>query len=265
MSTSAVLLVLASTVLHAGWNARLHRTADPEVVIALAYLAVGIVLLPAAFVDPPTEVVGAVLASSVAQSAYLSLLGTGYREGSLGVVYPIARGTAPLLIGLGGWLLLDERPSVATVVGLVVLLAGLVALAGLGSRLRERRAVVLAVGTGLCTVSYSLIDASAVDLTGALGYLSVIMVLSSSAVLLVRRPGWGRLRPVMGVSAVVGVGQGSAYALVLLAFQQAQAGQVAGLRQVSVVLGVLIAREALGPRALWGAVLVAAGAVLVVW
>jgi uncharacterized membrane protein len=64
---------------------------------------------------------------------------------------------------------------------------------------------------------------------------------------------------------VVGVGQGGAYALVLLAFQQAQAGQVAGLRQVSVVLGVLIAREALGPRALWGAVLVAAGAVLVVW
>ena len=257
--------MLASTVLHAAWNARLHRSADPEVVIDLAYLAVGIVLLPAAFVDPPTEVVGAVLASSVAQSAYISLLGTGYREGSLGVVYPIARGTAPLLIGLGGWLLLDERPSVATVVGLVVLLAGLVVLAGLGSRLRERRAVVLAVGTGLCTVSYSLIDASAVDLTVALGYLSVIMILSSSAVLLVRRPGWGRLRPVMGVSAVVGVGQGSAYALVLLAFQQAQAGQVAGLRQVSVVLGVLIAREALGPRALWGAVLVAAGAVLVVW
>ena len=257
--------MLASTVLHAAWNARLHRSADPEVVIDLAYLAVGIVLLPAAFVDPPTEVVGAVLASSVAQSAYISLLGTGYREGSLGVVYPIARGTAPLLIGLGGWLLLDERPSVATVVGLVVLLAGLVVLAGLGSRLRERRAVVLAVGTGLCTVSYSLIDAGAVDLTGALGYLSVIMILSSSAVLLVRRPGWGRLRPVMGVSAVVGVGQGSAYALVLLAFQQAQAGQVDGLRQVSVVLGVLIAREALGPRALWGAVLVAAGAVLVVW
>ena len=265
MPTSAVLLVLASTVLHAGWNARLHRTADPEGVIALAYLAVGIALLPAAVVDPPVEVVGAVLASSVAHSAYLTLLGIGYREGSLGVVYPIARGTAPLLIGLGGWLLLDESPSVATAVGLVVLLVGLLLLAGLGGRLQERRAVVLAVATGLCTVSYSLIDAHSVDLTGALGYLSVIMVLSSCTVLLVRRPGWGRLRPVLGVASLVGVGQGGAYALVLLAFQRAQAGQVAGLRQVSVVLGVLIAREALGTRALWGAVLVAAGAALVVW
>ena len=77
MPTSAVLLVLASTVLHAGWNARLHRTADPEVVIALAYLAVGIALLPAAVVDPPVEVVGAVLALSVAHSAYLTLQGIG--------------------------------------------------------------------------------------------------------------------------------------------------------------------------------------------
>jgi len=70
---------------------------------------------------------------------------------------------------------------------------------------------------------------------------------------------------VLGESAVVGLGQGGAYGLVLLAFQQAQAGQVAGLRQVSVVLGVLIAREALGPRAAWGALLVTMGACLVVW
>ncbi|GIS98505.1 MAG: hypothetical protein CM1200mP26_02180 [Acidimicrobiales bacterium] len=62
MPLSAVLLVLASTVLHAGWNTRLHRGSDPEVVIALAYLFVGIVLVPAAVVDPPGEVLGWVLA-----------------------------------------------------------------------------------------------------------------------------------------------------------------------------------------------------------
>tara|TARA_Y100001934_G_C11842401_1_gene535727 strand:- start:300 stop:530 length:231 start_codon:yes stop_codon:yes gene_type:complete len=74
-----------------------------------------------------------------------------------------------------------------------------------------------------------------------------------------------RLRAAAGESVVIGLGQGGAYALVLLAFQRAQAGQVAGLRQVSVLLGVLIAREALGPRAAWGAVLVTVGAGLVVW
>ncbi len=265
MPLSAVLLVLASTVLHAGWNARLHRGGDPEVVIALAYLFVGIVLLPAAVVDPPGEVMGWVLASSLAQGFYMGLLGSAYRAGSLGVAYPIARGTAPLLVGLGGWLLLDETPSAFTAMGLVVLVVGLLSLAGVGTQRQERRAVVLAAVTGLCTVGYSLIDARSVDLTGAMGYLSVIMIISSVGVLTVRRPGMDRVRPVLGHAAVVGVGQGGAYGLILMAFQQAQAGQVAGLRQVSVVLGVLIARESLGPRAMWGAVLVTVGAGLVVW
>jgi len=262
---SAVLLVLASTVLHAGWNARLHKGGDPEVVIALAYLFVGIVLLPTAVVDPPGEVLGWVLASSVAQGLYMGLLGSAYLTGSLGVAYPISRGTAPLLVGLGGWLLLDETPSVATVVGLLVLVVGLLAVAGVGAQRAERRAVVLAAVTGLCTVAYSLVDANAVDLTGAMGYLSVVMVVSSVGVLVVRRPEVARLRAGARESVLVGLGQGGAYSLVLLAFQRAQAGQVAGLRQVSVVLGVLIAREALGPRAAWGAVAVAVGAMLVVW
>ncbi|MBR13235.1 MAG: hypothetical protein CL442_08905 [Acidimicrobiaceae bacterium] len=265
MPLTAVLLVLASTVLHAGWNARLHRGGDPEVVIALAYLFVGIVLLPTAVADPPGEVVGWVLASSLAQGLYMGLLGSAYRTGSLGVAYPISRGTAPLLVGLGGWLLLDETPSVATAVGLLVLVVGLLAVAGVGAQRAERRAVGLAAVTGLCTVAYSLVDANAVDLTGALGYLSVVMVLSSVGVLAVRRPPVSRLRAGFGESVLVGLGQGGAYSLVLLAFQRAQAGQVAGLRQVSVVLGVLIAREALGPRAAWGAVAVAVGAALVVW
>ena len=265
MPLSAVLLVLASTVLHAGWNTRLHRGSDPEVVIALAYLFVGIVLVPAAVVDPPGEVLGWVLASSVSQGLYMGLLGSAYRAGSLGVAYPISRGTAPLLIGLGGWLLLDETPSLATVVGLIVLVFGLLSLAGLGTQRREKRAVVLAAVTGLCTVAYSLIDAHSVDFTGAMGYLSVVMVLSSLGVLAVRRPAMARLRLAFSESVVVGLGQGGAYGLVLLAFQQAQAGQVSGLRQVSVVLGVLIARESLGPRAMWGAVMVTLGAGLVVW
>jgi len=160
---------------------------------------------------------------------------------------------------------LGETPSAATSIGLVVLTVGLLLVAGLGARLREGRAIAMALFTGLGTVAYSLIDARSVDLTGVLGYLSVIMVLSSLVVLAVRRPGAERIRASLWPGALIGVGQGSAYALILLAFQQAQAGQVAGLRQVSVVIGVLLAREALGPRALGGALAVAVGAALVVW
>ena len=70
----------------------------------------------------------------------------------------------------------------------------------------ERRAVALAAVTGLCTVAYSLIDARSVDLTGALGYLSVVMVLSSVGVLVIRRPEVTRLRVAATESVVVGLG-----------------------------------------------------------
>ena len=121
--------------------------------------------------------------------------------------------------------------------GLVVLTVGILLVAGLGARLREGRAVAMALLTGLGTVGYSLIDARSVDLTGVLGYLSVIMILSSLVVFAVRQPGVERIRASLRPGVLIGVGQGTAYALVLLAFKQAQAGQEAGLREMSVLLG----------------------------
>lgn len=265
MPTSAVLLVLASAVLHACWNTLLHRSSDPPTAIMVSYLGSGLVLLPALVLDPPTEVLGWAVLSALAHAFYLSMLGSAYREGSLSVAYPIARGTAPLLIGLGGWVFLSETPSTATTVGLVVLTGGLFLLGGLANRLRERRAVVFAAATGLATVGYSLIDARSVDQTGTLGYLAVLMLLGGSLALAARRPALSRLRNVAREGILISLGQSGAYALVLVAFQRAQAGQVVGLRQVSVVIGTLVAREALGPRAFWGAVAVAVGAVLVIW
>jgi len=58
MPTSAVLLVLASAVLHACWNTLLHRSSDPPTAIVVSYLGSGLVLLPALVLDPPTEVLG---------------------------------------------------------------------------------------------------------------------------------------------------------------------------------------------------------------
>ncbi|MBT3247411.1 MAG: EamA family transporter [Actinobacteria bacterium] len=265
MSTSAIALVLVSAVLHAGWNAYLHKLPDPQVVIALSYLSVGVVLLPVAVTNPPSGVWWFVLASIVAHAIYQWMLGSAYGEGSLGVAYPISRGTAPLLVGIGGWMLLGEKPSPFTAVGLVVLVAGLLLLAGVGWRLAERRAVVMALISGLATVGYSLLDAEAVDRTHPLGYLSVVSVVGATVVLVLRRPSVDRLRQAFAPGLLVGVGQGGAYGLILLAFQRAQAGQVAGLRQVSILLGVFLAGEALGRRAWWGAALVAGGAFLVVW
>ena len=265
MPAFVVVLILISALFHASWNALLHRSEDPSMSIVVSYLSFGVFLSPALIIDPPTEVIGWALLSGLFHAVYITMLSFGYQIGSLGIVYPISRGVAPLLVALGGWVILNETPSMSTTLGLFLLTSGLMLIAVLAKNIKETRAVMIAFVTGVSTVGYSLIDAHAVDFAGALGYLSLLVLIGSSVVLLARRPSFFELRKNAVNGIIVGVLQGAAYALILLAFQRAQAGQVAGLRQVSVIFGTLIAREALGRRALSGSFLVALGAALVIW
>ena len=93
----------------------------------------------------------------------------------------------------------------------------------------------------------------------------MLVLLGSSVVLVARRPSFLNIKKNALNGIIIGVLQGAAYALILFAFQRAQAGEVAGVRQVSIIFGTLIAREALGLRALSGSILVALGAALVIW
>ena len=265
MSIFVVLIILISALFHAGWNALLHRSEDPSMSIVVSYLSFGILLSPAIFLDPPTEVMGWAVLSGVFHALYISTLSFGYKFGSLGVVYPIARGITPLLIGLGGWVILDETPTTSTFSGLLILTFGLMLIAVVAKGIKETRAFLYAVGTGISTVGYSLIDAHSVDFTGTLGYLSSLVLIGSLLVLAVRRPSFIELKKNSLNGVLIGILQGGAYSLILLAFQRAQAGQVSGLRQVSVVFATLLAREALGRRAVSGSVCVAWGAALVIW
>ena len=265
MAFTAVVVVLVSTILHASWNAQIHKMNNPDIVITLSYLIFGLACFPIAILDPPTEVIKFLIPSAAAQAIYMWMLGTAYREGSLGVAYPISRGTAPLLIGAGGWIFLNEVPSILTGVGLLALVAGLLTLAGLGQKIGEKKSVFTALISGFATVGYSLIDAGAVDQTNPLGYFSIVAIISATTVISCRRISLIDIRQAIPSGMLIGALQGGSYVLILLAFRWAQAGQVAGLRQLSIPLGVLLAGEALGRRSWWGVGLVAAGAALVVW
>ncbi|MEC9034757.1 MAG: hypothetical protein VYC89_05090, partial [Actinomycetota bacterium] len=156
-------------------------------------------------------------------------------------------------------------PSIPTILGLITLVIGLFILAGLGQKIGERKAVLMAAVSGLAPVGYSLLDARAVDETNPLSYFSVIALMSSTTVLCCRRIPFARIKQSFFPATTIGALQGGSYLLILLAFRWAQAGQVAGLRQLSIPLGVFLASEALGKRSWTGVTLVAAGAALVVW
>jgi drug/metabolite transporter (DMT)-like permease len=265
VSAAAIALVLASAFVHASWNHLVHSGHDRAAVVAIAYTSGGIVLLPFTVFAPPSGVGWVIALSIVFQSAYQLLMVSSYDRGQLSVTYPVARGVSPLLVVIGGLILLDERPDATTVTGIVVLTAGLLGLAAIAAGSAELRAAVLAVATGLAITGYTITDARAVRDVDPVGYFALVALAAGVVGLIVGRVDRHRMRASLRAGTMVGALQMLAYVLVLFALERAQAGQVASLRQVSVVIGVLLAREAVLRRALAASLLVALGAVLVAW
>ncbi|WP_088290369.1 hypothetical protein [Kineosporia sp. A_224] len=283
MSATALALVLAAAVAHALWNRLVHGIEDRVAVLSVAGFAGAAVLSPALVLQPPVgglaagggwpaSVWGLALLSGVAEAVYCGLLAAAYRRGSLAVTYPVGRGTAPLLVTAGAWLLLGQAPAPAAVAGAVALAAGLVLVAGVARGLGEHASLGWAFGVGVAIATYSVMDAAAVrrlaaaagDTTplSAAGYLAVTLFLQGFFLAVALRS-WARLRAALRTGALVGLGVVLAYLLVLLAFQRADAGRVATLREASVLLAVALTPGP-RPRTVWvGAGLVALGAVLV--
>lgn len=230
--------------------------------MAVAGLAVGVVLLPAVVVWPPWQALPLVLASSAAHVAYALGLSAAYRRGALSVAYPLGRGVAPLLVTLGGWLLLAELPSARAVVGAVSLAVGLGLIAVAGGRSGQGAAVAFALLTGLTIAAYSVVDAAAVRQVSPVGYLGAVLGIQGVILVLLLRGNRARLRQGMRSGVLIGVGSVAAYVLVLYAFRLAPAGRVSTLREASVLIGIMLSGERPLPAIWVGGALVLAGAVL---
>lgn len=295
MPTLAIVLVLVAAVLHAGWNVLLKTSGD-TLTTAVRLQAIGtIVLVPigiAAWLANgmpavSTAAIGLALVSGVLEAAYFVLLASAYRRGPLSLVYPLARGSAPLLavaIGLG---LLGERLVPLAMAGVACLLVGIFLVARPWQALRaagqaQRGAVGFALATGASIAAYSAVDRLGVRETEPWIYGSILAVfatvLTATSVVVGRR--LGLLAPVpardLGATgdrfggitrdAIAGVLSLGAYLLVLFAYAIAPLATVAPLRESGIVLaaawGAIRLREAAGRRDA-GTRIAAAGLVVV--
>jgi drug/metabolite transporter (DMT)-like permease len=258
----AVALVLVAAVVHASWNRVLHAEDDRVAAMSVAGLVVGVTLLPAVLLNPPWRALPFVLASAMAHVAYALGLSAAYRRGALSVAYPLGRGVAPLLVTLGGWLLLSQRPDAGALVGAICLASGLALIAVTGGRAGQGAAVAFALLTGLTIAAYSVVDAAAVRHVSPVGYLGAVLGIQGVLLTLLIRGNRSRLRRGLRSGALIGVGSVGAYLLVLFAFQMAPAGRVSTLREASVLVGLMLSGER-PSRAVWGgAILVLIGALL---
>ncbi|HEV3378297.1 MAG TPA: EamA family transporter [Thermoleophilaceae bacterium] len=268
MSGGALAFALGAAFLHALWNVLLAGSRD-SVAATGALLVFGVLLLaPAALLvggDVSAEALPFVAASAVLELAYFVLLARAYRGGELGVVYPVARGSAPVLV-LGAALIgLGKGVSWPAAVGVLLVAAG-VLVVGVG-RSESRRSWTFGMAIGVAIAGYTLVDSEGLEHADPLPYLflvtAAVCVAYNGALLAGGRA--GGLRAEMSRSTLVtAAATFGAYAMVLAALQMAPAAPVAAVRESSIVIAALLAWLFLGEqRRLGGAALVAAGVALI--
>lgn len=281
VSPVAVVLVVVAAFAHAGWNTSAKRAGAGGSVFVWLYAALSAVLLvPVAVVDivvtgaaPRWSWLLALGVSGLLHVAYFVLLQRGYADGDMSVVYPLARGTGPLLTVVFAVTVLGERPGVVALFGSLAVVVGVFVIGGAGGQRetgRGRRVGVLyGLVTGITIAGYTLWDAHAVTTLAVppLVQLAGGVVVEAVALLpvaLAKRAELTRTwRDHRWNAGVVAVLSPLAYALVLYALRIAPVALVAPARELSIVIGGIIAWRLLGEpnpaRRLAGAAIVLAG------
>ena len=156
MSTAALLLALGAATLHAVWNLLLRGTRDTDATTAVAVITFVVVLAP--FVAATWDVDAAawkyVVPSGALELVYVALLAAAYRRFELSLVYPIARGLAPVATLLFAIVLTSARPSGAEIAGVFVVAAGVLLVRGA----RGGRGALLGLAIAASIGGYTLID-----------------------------------------------------------------------------------------------------------
>jgi drug/metabolite transporter (DMT)-like permease len=261
---AALALALGAAALHALWNLLLAREEDTEAATAVAVLALtAIVAVPAALTwRVEAEAIPYAAGSAGLELAYFALLATAYRRYELSLVYPAARGLAPVLALLLVIVVNGARPSGAGVVGVLAVTIGVLLVRG------PRGSVGgLALGAVIATIiaGYTVLDRYGIHHAAAGPYFLLVIV--GPALLYPLAIGRRRLRAaVTPETVVVGAAAAGAYLLVLLALRLASAPAVSAARETSVVIATALAAvvlgERVGPTRLAGAALVAGGVAL---
>jgi drug/metabolite transporter (DMT)-like permease len=266
MAASALALALAAACFHALWNILLARAPDTESATAVALITAELAFAPVAVAvwNAHTAVVPYIAGSGLFELAYFALLATAYRLVPLSVVYPIARGGAPVLVLAVGALFLGHATSVSQAGAVCLIVVGLLLVRGLAHP--DARGTAFGLAIAACIAGYTLIDKHGVEHAGPISYLELSMLgpttVYSAAV--IRAKGAAAVRAAVGPATLAaGIATFVAYALVLAALQRAPAASVAAVRETSVVIATLAAaavlRERVPPARLAGATLVAAG------
>ncbi|MBN9218758.1 MAG: EamA family transporter [Mesorhizobium sp.] len=272
MSPLVVGLALFAAILHASWNAFLRTGADRLWTVTVMSFSSTALAVPLAILNgfPATPAWPYVGLSACLQVGYSLFLVAAYRYGELGQVYPIVRGSVPLLVTLGGFLLAGQQLTVLETVGVALVGGGIMGLS-LGRGRAAMTSILYALATGAIIAAYATVDAIGVRAAGNVGAYTAWVLLAYGALLpatfVASR---GRLdvdlrAPETWKALGGGLFALLAYGVVVAAFALGPAGPITAIRETSVVFAAFIGRlflgETLTPRRVGACAIVAFGAI----
>lgn len=277
MDPTVFMAVLLAAAFHAGWNALLKIKLEPLIALSLVSAACGLFGGILVFLAPPPLPASwiYILASLVIHLGYYLALSESYRHGDLSQIYPIARGTAPLLTAIAAYLLLGEELGLLGWMGVAVIGAGVLML----SRRRKNdlarfhgRSVAFALLTSVTIMLYTLADGKGARLSGSpIAYIGWLFLLDG-VMMLVFGLVYAKDKMIAGAKSSWGLVLAggflstAAYGIAIWAMTKAPIALVATLRETSVLfaalIGVVLLKEPLLASRAIAAALVVAGAVL---
>lgn len=262
MPPVALGLLLVAALMHASWNLLIKRAGSRLLFTYWALVVSMITVLPALALAglPPVRVWLFALASGLGEAVYFFLLTRAYDIEDFSLVYPLARGAAPVFLLLWTALFLGERPSAAGLGGLVLLIAGLLIVGGgvwrgrVGKAGYSRAGALTALAVALAISIYTTIDGAAVRFAAPISYGALIfstaaifitpVVLArfgAHAALAEARENWSSI-------LLVGLLTLATYVLVLQAYALSRVNYAGAIREVSIVFAALIGWRWLGER-----------------
>jgi drug/metabolite transporter (DMT)-like permease len=277
VDTSVFLAVLLGAACHAGWNAFLKIKLEPFTAMALIAIMSAIVVLPALLIlpIPPAQAWPWIVASIVFHLGYFIGLSEAYRTGDMGQVYPIARGTAPLMTALASTFIIGEAIGLRGWLGILILVSGVFLLSMRGGRDLhfDKRAVTFALLTAVTICGYSVVDGSGARAAGNAHAYAVWLFLLDGLMMLVfvlLRRGRAVFAEFAGFwpsGLIGGTLSLAAYWITIWAMTVAPIALVAALRETSVlfaaVIAVVVLKEPLQRPRIIAALMIVAGLVLI--
>ena len=275
LTNDVFFIVLLSAALNAGWNSAIKIGGDRTTAMALTTLvgsALSLLALPWVELPGAASAWGLLALSIAIHTAYHFALPLAYNHGDLGQVYPIARGSAPVIVMAGGALLAGEWPGAGSLLGVLSLCGGVLSLALLnksGQHGHNRKAVGYALLSGALIAAYTVVDALGARQSGAAIGFAVLVTLGDGIATALLVLWWKGPRAfavdhrALRLCAAAGTMQMGAYWTAVWALSRAPMGQVSALRETSVLLVALVSawllKERVGPGRIVATVLVFAG------